>query len=103
MALRELLSSSLREPLKAIPVDRAGLVLARQLDLSPSAWASYAERDETRREHLAELQASLWAAILWHWALSLACSVADADGPSNQSWCCPGSGGYRRTAAAIGL
>jgi TnpA family transposase len=31
--------------------------LARQLDLSPAAWASYAERDETRREHLAELQA----------------------------------------------
>ncbi len=31
--------------------------LARQLDLSPGAWASYAERDETRREHLAELQA----------------------------------------------
>jgi hypothetical protein len=30
--------------------------LARQLGLSASAWASYAERDETRREHLAELQ-----------------------------------------------
>jgi hypothetical protein len=31
--------------------------LAWQLDHSPSAWASYAERDETRREHLAEVQA----------------------------------------------
>ena len=30
--------------------------LARQLGLSPGAWAGYAERDETRREHLAELQ-----------------------------------------------
>jgi TnpA family transposase len=30
--------------------------LARQLGLSASAWASYAERDETRREHLSELQ-----------------------------------------------
>ena len=109
MALRELLSSSQREALEAIPVDRAGLIehyvlsdqdlslirrrrgaqnrlglavqlailrypgrallpnetppqellifLARQLDLSSAAWASYAERDETRREHLAELQA----------------------------------------------
>ena len=109
MALRELLSSSQREALEAIPVDRAGLIehyvlsdqdlslirrrrgaqnrlglavqlaflrypgralqpnetppaellnfLARQLDISPAAWASYAERDETRREHLAELQA----------------------------------------------
>ena len=109
MALRELLSSSQREALEAIPVDRAGLIvhyvlsgqdrslirrrrgaqnrlglavplallrypgrallpnetppqelltfLARQLDPSPAAWASYAERDETRREHLAELQA----------------------------------------------
>ena len=109
MALRELLSSSQREALEAIPVDRAGLIehyvlsdqdlslirrrrgaqnrlgiavqlailrypgrallpnetppqelltfLSRQLDLSPAAWASYAERDETRREHLAELQA----------------------------------------------
>ena len=109
MALRELLSSSQREALEAIPVDRAGLIehyvlsdqdlslirrrrgaqnrlglavqlsllrypghalqpnetpptellnfLARQLDLSSTAWASYAHRDETRREHLAELQA----------------------------------------------
>jgi TnpA family transposase len=109
MALRELLSSSQREALEAIPLDRAGLIehyvlsdqdlslirrrrgaqnrlglavqlallrypgrallpdeipppelltfLARQLDLSLGAWASYAERDETRREHLAELQA----------------------------------------------
>lgn len=109
MALRELLSSSQREALEAIPVDRAGLIehyvlsekdlslirrrrgaqnrlglavqlaflrypgramqpnetphaellnfLARQLGISPNAWASYAERDETRREHLAELQA----------------------------------------------
>jgi Domain of unknown function (DUF4158) len=109
MALRELLSSSQREALEAIPVDRAELIehyvlsdqdlslirrrrgaqnrlglavqlallrypgrallpnetpplellafLARQLDISPAAWASYAERDETRREHLAELQA----------------------------------------------
>ncbi len=31
--------------------------LGRQLGLSAGAWASYAERDETRREHLAELQA----------------------------------------------
>jgi TnpA family transposase len=30
--------------------------LARQLGLSAGAWTSYAERDETRREHLAELQ-----------------------------------------------
>ena len=30
--------------------------LARQLGLSPGAWAGNAERDETRREHLAELQ-----------------------------------------------
>jgi TnpA family transposase len=30
--------------------------LAQQLGLSASAWARYAERDETRREHLAELQ-----------------------------------------------
>jgi hypothetical protein len=30
--------------------------LARQLRLSAGAWTSYAERDETRREHLAELQ-----------------------------------------------
>jgi TnpA family transposase len=30
--------------------------LARQLGLSPSAWTGYAERDETRREHRAELQ-----------------------------------------------
>ena len=109
MALRELLSSSQRETLGAVPLDRAGLIehyvlsdqdlslvrrrrgaqnrlglaaqlaflrypgrallpnetpppellnfLAWQLDLSPDAWASYAERDETRREHLAELQA----------------------------------------------
>jgi TnpA family transposase len=109
MALRELLSSSQREALEAIPVDRAALIehyvlsdqdlslirrrrgaqnrlglavqlallrypgrallpnetpplellafLARQLNISPAAWASYAERDETRREHLAELQA----------------------------------------------
>ena len=109
MALREILSSSQREVLDAIPVDRAGLIehyvlsdqdlslirrrrgaqnrlglavqlsflrypgralqpnetppteilnfLARQLDLSPALWTSYAERDETRREHLAELQA----------------------------------------------
>jgi hypothetical protein len=28
--------------------------LARQLELLVSAWASYAGRDETRREHLAE-------------------------------------------------
>ena len=108
MALRELLSSSQREALEAIPLDRAGLIenyvlsdqdlslirrrrgaqnrlglavqlallrypgrallpgetppaelltfVARQLGLSAGAWASYAERDETRREHLAELQ-----------------------------------------------
>ncbi len=31
--------------------------LARQLKVSPDVWADYAERDETRREHLAELQA----------------------------------------------
>jgi hypothetical protein len=30
--------------------------LALQLGLSSGAWAGYAERDETRREHLAELQ-----------------------------------------------
>jgi len=30
--------------------------LARQLGLSAGVWAGYAERDETRREHLAELQ-----------------------------------------------
>jgi TnpA family transposase len=30
--------------------------LARQLGISPGAWAGYAERDETRRELLAELQ-----------------------------------------------
>jgi TnpA family transposase len=30
--------------------------VARQLGLSAGAWASYAGRDETRREHLAELQ-----------------------------------------------
>src|SRR5208337_1509540 len=30
--------------------------LARQLGLSASAWTGYAKRDETRREHLAELQ-----------------------------------------------
>jgi hypothetical protein len=30
--------------------------LARQLRTPVTAWASYAERDETRREHLAELQ-----------------------------------------------
>ena len=30
--------------------------LARQLGLSAGTWTSYAERDETRREHLAELQ-----------------------------------------------
>jgi TnpA family transposase len=109
MALRELLSSSQREAIEAIPVDRAGLIehyvlneadlnlirrrrgnrnrlgfavqlallrfpgrvlkldetpppeflnfIARQLGLSSSVWANYAERDETRREHLAELQA----------------------------------------------
>jgi TnpA family transposase len=108
MALRELLSSSQREALEAVPLDRAGLIehyvlsdqdlslirrrrgaqnrlglavqlallrypgrallpgetppaelltfVARQLGLSAGAWASYAERDETRREHLAELQ-----------------------------------------------
>ena len=108
MALRELLSSSQREALEAVPLDRAGLIehyvlsdhdlslirrrrgaqnrlglaaqlallrypgrallpdetppaelltfLARQLGLSAGAWAGYAERDETRREHLAELQ-----------------------------------------------
>jgi TnpA family transposase len=31
--------------------------LARQLNISTAAWTSYAERDETRREHLTELQA----------------------------------------------
>jgi TnpA family transposase len=108
MALRELLSSSQREALEAVPLDRAGLIehyvlsdqdlrlirrrrgaqnrlglaaqlallrypgrallpdetppaelltfLARQLGLSAGVWAGYAERDETRREHLAELQ-----------------------------------------------
>ncbi|WP_213807823.1 Tn3 family transposase [Granulicella sp. dw_53] len=108
MAPRVLLSSSQREALEAVPLDRAGLIehyvltdqdlslirrrrgaqnrlgfavqlamlrypgralllgenpptelltfLARQLGLSAGAWASYAERDETRREHLAELQ-----------------------------------------------
>jgi TnpA family transposase len=102
MALRELLSSSQREAIDAIPVDRAGLIkhyvlneadlnlirrrrgnrnrlgfavqlallrfpgrvlkpdetpppeflnfIARQLGLSSSVWANYAERDETRRE-----------------------------------------------------
>jgi len=33
-----------------------GLV-ARQLKISPERWAEYGERDQTRREHLAELQA----------------------------------------------
>jgi TnpA family transposase len=33
--------------------------LARQLRTPVTAWASYAERDETRREHLAELQLHL--------------------------------------------
>lgn len=108
MALREFLSSSQRDALEAIPLDRAGLIehyvlsdqdlslirrrrgaqnrlglavqlallrypgrallpdetpppelltfLARQFGLSAGAWTSYAERDETRREHLAELQ-----------------------------------------------
>ena len=108
MALRELLSSSQREALEAIPLDRADLIkhyvlsdqdlslirrrrgaqnrlglavqlallrfpgrallpdetppaellafLARQLGVPATAWASYADRDETRREHLAELQ-----------------------------------------------
>ena len=108
MALRELLSSSQREELEAIPVDRAGLIehhvlsdrdlslirrrrgaqnrlglasqlaflrypgrallpnetppvelftfLARQLGVSTYAWAEYAQRDETRREYLGELQ-----------------------------------------------
>jgi TnpA family transposase len=102
MALRELLSSSQREAIEAIPVDRARLIehyvlndadlnlirrrrgnrnrlgfavqlallrfpgrvlkpdekpppeflnfIARQLRLSSSVWANYAERDETRRE-----------------------------------------------------
>ena len=153
MALRELLSSSQREALEAVPLDRAGLIehyvlsdqdlilirrrrgaqnrlglaaqlallrypgrallpdetpppellnfLARQLDLSPGAWASYAERDETRREHLAELQAHYWAALLRHRAISFACVVADADGPANQSRCRPGSGRSRRAAATV--
>ena len=104
MAVRELLSSSQREALEAVPLDRAGLIehyvlsdqdlslirrrrgaqnrlglavqlallrypgrallpgetppptelltfVARQLGLSAGVWASYAGRDETRREH----------------------------------------------------
>ncbi len=108
MALRELLTSSQREALEAVPLDRPGLLehdvlsdqdlslirrrrgaqnrlglavqlallrypgrallpgetpptelltfVARQLGLSAGVWTSYAGRDETRREHLAELQ-----------------------------------------------
>jgi TnpA family transposase len=32
-------------------------LVARQLQVSPERWAEYGERDQTRREHLAELQA----------------------------------------------
>jgi len=85
VALRELLSASQRETFEAIPLDRAdrlGLAvqlallrfpgrallpdeippavlltfLARQLGVPVTAWTSYADCDETRREHLAELQ-----------------------------------------------
>jgi TnpA family transposase len=54
--------------------------LARQLDLSPSAWASYAERDETRREHLAELQAhcGLRSFGIGHYRLLAACLMPTA-------------------------
>jgi hypothetical protein len=33
--------------------------LARQLETAPTAWAKYAERDQTRRDHALELQAAL--------------------------------------------
>jgi TnpA family transposase len=154
MALRELLSSSQREALEAIPVDRAGLIehyvlsdqdlslvrrrrgaqnrlglavqlaflrypgrallpnetphvellnfLARQLGISASAWESYADRDETRREHLAELQLHYGLRSFGIGQYRSPRNVADADGPANQSRCRPGPGWYRRTTAAIG-
>lgn len=51
----------LRYPGQAMAVDTAppdGLLrfVAQQLDVAPQAWAEYAQRDETRREHALELQ-----------------------------------------------
>jgi TnpA family transposase len=57
--------------------------VGRQIDSSPAALARYAERDQTRREHLAELQDKLgWPLFdgrayrdLGHWLMALARSV----------------------------
>jgi hypothetical protein len=38
--------------------------VAAQLGLPPSAWSEYAERDQTRREHLQELQRHLGLRLL---------------------------------------
>ena len=71
MSRRTLLSAEKRSRLFGIPTDRAEMAghyilheeelafVAEQLSVPPAAFGGYAERDQTRREHGAELQAAL--------------------------------------------
>jgi TnpA family transposase len=46
-------------PPEATPPERMLIFASRQLDIQPDLWPEYAQRAETRREHLLELQAWL--------------------------------------------
>lgn len=73
--------------------------IGRQLRIDPSCWPQYAEREETRREHLLELRAYLGMEPFGFGALSAGCPCRDRVGLANRQGHHAGQQCSRRPAA----